>query len=281
MRVLVGIVAHNRADVLPAAIQSALRQSFAGTGVLVYDSGSTDATSALRGNYPHIGWKSSGQNIGCVRARNEMMAEAAVDLYCSLDDDAWFMRDDVLDIAVRLFEKNHRLGALAFDILSPDRPDVVPLGGAVQAGLFIGCGHVLRLSAVREAGYYVESPGFYGAEEKDLCVRLLDLGWEIAKVPGLHVWHEKTPVARDIPAQHRSGVCNDLTFALRRYPLPLVLWVLPGKVLSHLWFGLRHGLLRPCLRGMALFIRHFTEVAVQRNPVSVAAIQEFAQRTKV
>src|SRR5437762_12405020 len=50
------------------------------------------------------------------------------------------------------------------------------------------------LSAAREVGLYEANPGSYGVEEKDLCLRLLDAGYKIVKLSGVHVWHDKTEI---------------------------------------------------------------------------------------
>ena len=89
----------------------------------------------------------------------------------------------------------------------------------------------------------------------------------------------KRRVARNHPAQHRSGVCNDLTFALRRCPLPLMLIVLPWKILSHLRFAPRRGLLRSCMAGIGLFLRHALSTWGSRRPVRTETFKEFLRRS--
>jgi GT2 family glycosyltransferase len=172
------------------------------------------------------------------------------------------------------------IAALAYDILSPDRPRPVERATHYSTHTYIGCGHLLRLSAAREVGYYTPSPGFYGGEEKDLCVRLLDRGYEIMYLPGVHVWHDKAMQARDLTAQHRSGVCNDFVFAYRRCPYPMVLWLLPGKAASHLRFAVAHKLLRPCVKGMWMFLGAIPRLASTRAPVSRYAFREFLRRSR-
>jgi GT2 family glycosyltransferase len=164
--------------------------------------------------------------------------------------------------------------------LRPTGPEAGSRTEPVKTHMFIGCGHLLRLSAVREVGYYTPSPGAYGSEEKELCVQLLDQKHELMFLPGVHVWHEKTMQARDLKAQHRSGVCNDLVFALRRCPMPLALWLIPGKFVSHLKFALTNGLVAPCLRGMAMFCSTVPRIAVTRKAVSSSAFNEYLRRQR-
>jgi hypothetical protein len=92
-------------------------------------------------------------------------------------------------------EMNPKVAAVAFDILSPDRKKATLRSEPRPTHMFIDCGHILRISAVRECGFYVPGPGFYGSEEMDLCLRLLDRNWEIHFLPGVHIWHDKTTVA--------------------------------------------------------------------------------------
>jgi GT2 family glycosyltransferase len=278
--VLVGIVTHNRAAILPKAIQSALSQTYRLLEVAVLDDGSGDTTPNLKSRFPEVKWNRWESTRGYLEARNHLMRTAKTDYYISLDDDAWFLNGDEIALAVEHLEAHPKVAAVAFDIVDPDHAQVTPRSGYRPTHMFIGCGHVIRLSAARESGYYVHGPGPYGSEEKDLCLRLLDRNWEVHLLPGIHVWHDKTSVARDLPAQHRSGVCNDLTFALRRCPFPLILGILPIKLLSHLWFSAGHRLLKSCLAGISLFCSHSLHVWGSREPVRAETFAEFMRRSR-
>jgi glycosyltransferase involved in cell wall biosynthesis len=183
-QVLVGIVTRNRAAILPKAIESALSQNYSGVvQVAVLDDGSEDRTSILRDEFPGVQWQQWAPTRGYMESRNQLMRNADADYYLSLDDDAWFMDGDEIAAAIEHLENRPRVAAVAFDILSPDRREAVPRSAARLAPMFIGCGHVVRMSAVRESGFYTPSPGSYGSEEKDLCLRLLDHDWEVHLLP--------------------------------------------------------------------------------------------------
>lgn len=278
--VVVGIATHDRADVLRKAIESAFQQSYAPLRVAVIDDASTDDTPTLRHEFKLVSWERWEQSQGYVCARNQMMLTAPEDYYVSLDDDAWFIQGDEITIAVDFLERHQKVAALAFDILSPDHPQQVPRGPRRSVAMFIGCGHILRLSAVKELGGYAEFPGTYGAEEKDLCLRLIDLGYQIVKFDGVHVWHDKSLLARDISRQHRSGVCNDLALTLRRVPFAFLLPVLAWKVPSHIAFALKAGLLRPCLQGFRDFAFAAAEVWRGRRPVRLSSMARFRTLTR-
>jgi len=236
--VLIGITTHNRADILPKAISSALAQDHPDFAVSVLDDGSTDETSGLSGKFPGVKWQRNEVPQGIIEARNRLMATEA-DYYVSLDDDAWFLRHDEIGLAVAHMEAHREVAAVAFDILSPDRSEPVRRGEPKDVGMFIGCGHVLRISSVREAGFYAATPGTYGSEEADLSLRLQDLDYRVVLLPGVHVWHDKAWSGRDFFPIHRSGVCNDLVMTLRRCPFPDLVVLLPLKFVNYLRFWLR------------------------------------------
>lgn len=278
MKVLVGISTRNRAELLRKAIQSALEQDYPEVEVAVFDDASTDDTPRLQEQYPQVHWRRSEEPQGYLPLRNHLMKETDAEFYFSLDDDAWFIQGDEIAKGVALMQERTEVAAIAYDILSPDRPTERPREAPYKTHTFIGCGHLLRLSAVREVGFYEPYPGFYGVEEQDLCARLFDHDYEVFLMPGVHVWHDKTMLARDHPAQHRSSVCNDLAFALRRCPLPVILWLLPGKLFSHLRFSIKHRFTRSYLAGVSYFFATFIASLNSRQPVSRAAFQRVRAR---
>ena len=266
-RVLVGISTFNRADILPKAIASALAQSYPAIKVAVVDDASTDATPQVAREYPRVEWTRWDQNRGYAPARNHLMLHSDADYYVSLDDDAWFLRGDEIALAVDVLNHDSSIAAVAFDILSPDRPEAVPRSPMIPAAMFIGCGHVLRLDVVRRMKGYASFPGSYGGEEKDLCLRLLDSGYQVVKLPGVHVWHDKTQTARDLEAQHRSGVCNDLTLTLRRSPLALLPFAMAWKFVRHFQFAVKSGLVAPYWAGVRAFLGLLPSIWRSRQPV--------------
>jgi GT2 family glycosyltransferase len=267
-KVLIGITTHNRCDILPKSLASAYTQNYVNKKVLVIDDASTDRTFEMRESYPEVDWIRNELPCGYRENRNQMMQVAGVDYYVSLDDDAWFLQADEIAIAVARMEADPKIGAIAFDILTPTEADEKARDLPKEVFNFIGCGHLLRISAVREAGWYEDSPGPYGGEERDLCIRLMDLGYRIELLPGVHVWHDKAWTGRDWYPLHKSGVCNDLVMATRRCSFPEVLGVVPYKMLSHLRFGLkRREMLRPALAGILQFIKYLSPTWLARKPV--------------
>jgi GT2 family glycosyltransferase len=276
-KVRIGIVTRNRAESLAKAITAALRQSVPNKEIVVLDDGSVDPTNTLSMRFPNAKWIRYNQSAGYVSRRNELMTQGDFDYYVSLDDDAWFIEGDEIAVAIDYLQQTHTIAALGFDILSPDRTQQRPRAPAEITATYIGCGHVVRMSAVREVGAYELSPGRYGGEEKDLCLRLMDAGYQIIRLPGVHVWHDKTTQARELSEQHRSGVCNDLAMTLRRTPVAVLPLALISKIYKHLIFSARHDLLAACLRGIGLFLKSIPQIWRSRRAVKLATLREFVR----
>jgi GT2 family glycosyltransferase len=281
MKVLIGITTHNRADILAKSLQSALDQDYVAKEVAVFDDASTDDTPTLSTRFPGVSWYRSETNEGYLALRNKLMRETDADFYFSLDDDAWFLDGDEISRGVSLLMQRPEIAALAYDILSPDKPQRRMRAEPFQTNVFIGCGHMLRLSAVREVSFYTPNPGRYGVEESDLCVRLLDRDFEILYTPGMHVWHDKSSVARQSNEQYSSAVCNDLAFAVRRCPFPMVLAGVPAKLYSHVRFASSNQLMRAYAAGVVRFLRAVPSLINTRKPVSNSAMLEFRRRSRL
>src|ERR1051326_7923481 len=154
MKVLVGISTRNRAELLVKAIQSALEQDFPNVEIAVFDDASTDETPQLRTKFPQVRWLRSEEPQGYLPLRNYLMKETDATFYLSLDDDAWFIKGDEISRGVELMCEQPNVAAIAYDILSPDRPEQKSRAAPYSTHTFIGCGHLLRLSAVHEVGFY-------------------------------------------------------------------------------------------------------------------------------
>lgn len=279
--VRIGIVTMNRPADLKKCLSSCAAQTYEPKEIVVRDN-STDAgicrmNMEIAGSFRGVRMETGEAGASLIEARAAMMSEPGYDLFCCVDDDAWFVDGDEIARAVGDFVKFPGLAGIAFDILSPDRPDPSERRPGRPVMGFVGCGHMLRRSMVLAAGNYADLPGPYGSEERDLCLRFLDRGWEVRLLPGVHVWHDKSSAGRDWGRQHRSGTLNDLMFGFLRAPLPDVLYYLPGKAFNLVRWGLTGkreerwaGLL-----GVMDFVRCLPRYLPKRSPVSRRTFRAF------
>jgi GT2 family glycosyltransferase len=278
-KVLIGITSKNRASILPKSINSALGQHYADKEVAVFDDHSTDGTEKLAAQYLQVKWYFSKEEKGYLFARNMFLQSTDAVYYCSLDDDSWFLNESQLQHAVEYMDANPNVAVLAFKILSDDLKKELKRGNViVETNNFIGCGHMLRVDAVKSVGSYAVNPGFYGGEEKDLCIRLMDKGYSIIRFPSVEIWHDKTSIARDFPLQHRSGVCNDLVFMWRRTPFIYLVPSLIIKLYKHLLYAVRFKdapLTKSCLKGFGDFFGALFRGKIRRNAVSIKTFKKY------
>ena len=277
---MVGIVTRGRADLAEKAVASALRQVPPPDLIWVIEDGLVGKPFAWQGSGP-VQITRWNESRGYMAARQKMMMETEADVYVSLDDDAWFLEPMAMAEAVRVMESDPKVAAVGFEILSPDCPQPSGKKGAEPAKMFIGCGHALRLKAVREVGGYEEMPGFYGGEEKDLCLRLMDRGWKIVKLLSMPVWHEKTVLMREMKKQRKSGVVNDLTLIARRCPGSQLVWNLAGNAWNQIFFSAKKpgARLIPTLTGLGWFLMSGPRIWPTRKPVSLETWRRYRSVT--
>src|SRR5690242_124801 len=108
-RVLIGIATYNRAHILPRAIESALSQDCSHLRIAVIDNCSTDDTPQLARRYPMVDWTRWSVNRGYLAARQYWMSSSSAEYFVSLDDDAWFIQGDEVNMAVRVLEQHPRI----------------------------------------------------------------------------------------------------------------------------------------------------------------------------
>lgn len=122
-KISVVLPVHNRADVLPRAIQSVLDQELAAWELLVVDDGSTDASVAVaeRFNDPRIRLIKLGENRGGNVARNAGIKASAAPLIAFLDSDDKYLPNK-LGWVVAEFERRPDLDLLVDSFIKVQPP---------------------------------------------------------------------------------------------------------------------------------------------------------------
>jgi glycosyltransferase involved in cell wall biosynthesis len=196
--------------------------------VIVVDNASTDGTvEAVRAAHPRARVVPLPRNAGAV-ARTVGVRLARTPYVAFADDDSWWA-PGALVRAAAVLDAHPRLGLLAGSIaVGPEeRPDPLnavlaasPLGiptgcpGPALLG-FVGCGAVVRRSAILEAGGFDDVVRFPGEEER-LALDLFDAGWRLSYVPEIRAHHHPSPRRESGDRRQRELVRSRLLTALMR-----------------------------------------------------------------
>lgn len=204
---------------------------------LVCDDASTDDTfEFVKNNYPKIILYRNEKSLGLIHNRNVLLNHCSGDYAISLDDDAHFLSQNVLDNIMAYFENHPKCGVLACRIFWDKESPVTTAtkNKSKRVKGFVGCGHVWNLKAWHEIPNYPEWFVFYG-EEEFACYQLFKKGWEVHYVPNLLVQHRVEIKARkndsDYAQRQRRSFRSGWYLYLMFYP-----WqVIPYKMAYTLW----------------------------------------------
>jgi glycosyltransferase involved in cell wall biosynthesis len=205
------IPTYNRAQLLPAAIESVLGQGYPNTEVIIVDDGSTDDTQEVLGRFGNRINVVTQENKGAAAARNIGIRSSKGEIVAFLDsDDLWLPTK--LERQVALLEKaGHAVPCCLSNIelaYSEGRVgssfDLSLIKPSIEEGLWINVLEVLatrfilfnqavaiRREALERVGGYNEN--YLIMEDHDLALRLALLGpWAFIRQP-LVVWNEGSP----------------------------------------------------------------------------------------
>lgn len=232
------ITTRNRRDELPAAINSALRQR-GSHELLVMDDGSTDGTADMvRQRYPAVRLETSERAVGLIRQRNLAARLARGRVVISIDDDAEFTTEHVVEQTLREFD-HARVGSVAIPVChvgpGADEMQRAPDGDGIWCQQqFVGTAHAVRRDLFLAVGGY-RAHYFRQGEERDLTVRLLAAGYVVRLGRSDRIDHFESP-RRDFRAVDVYGRRNDILFPWHNAPLV----ALPGSTLKMTAAGLIH-----------------------------------------
>ncbi|MGG5488347.1 glycosyltransferase family 2 protein [Gaetbulibacter sp. PBL-D1] len=207
----------------------------------ICDDGSTDGTSDfLQSQQPKIEILLEPESKGYLYHRNYMLNKTNKEFAISLDDDAHFLSDDVLETVTTYFEADSKCGLLAFRIYwGKQAPKVFStIETSHQVNGFVGCGHVWRIQAWKDIPDYPEWFQFYG-EEQFAALQLFKRGWNITYAPEILVQHRVDMTARKTDSDYLQRQRRSLRAGWYVYFLCYPVGVALRLFLSSVWSQLK------------------------------------------
>jgi GT2 family glycosyltransferase len=227
------------------------------------------------------------QSRNAAASRNRIAREARTPWVLNLDDDAFIVTREAVEMAVRVLEADPAVAAVAFAQCDaagvPYAPAAqpAPVSYACYTPTFIGFAHLLRREAFLAVGGYLERLGQNG-EEKELSLRLLDAGYRVVYLPRALIGHVADQGGRDARRYLHQTVRNNALSAMHDEPFPLVLAGTALRLYSY--FHMRRGWkihdpggFGTIVRGLA---RELPAVLRERRPVRWATWKRWRRMTQ-
>ena len=213
---------------------------------MVYDDGSIDGTATfIKEHYPNITFFRNEVSKGYMFNRNYLLNHCSGDYAVSLDDDAHFLSENVVENITNYFESQPQCGVIACRIFwgKTAPTSIVTKEVAQRVKGFVGCGHVWNLKAWRDIPHYPEWFVFYG-EEEFASYQLFKKDWEVHYVPELLVQHRVEVKARkndsDYAQRQRRSFRSGWYLYLLFYPWTII----PRKLAYTLWMQIKTKVLK-------------------------------------
>lgn len=202
--VLIGT--RNRPEALKRCLKNVLSQDYPNFEVLILDdsSDSCDICDLIRGLInSRVRCFRAPQPLGVAGGRNWLMELAKGDVFCVIDDDAYFDSPYALTRIAEVLSRNPDIGIIAVKVVDyrdGKRELLVPfskwalfrhpdlIDREVDVSYFLGTCHAIRRKVIEICGPY-QSDLIYGEEELDLSYRAVQNGFRIRYIPDVIVHH--------------------------------------------------------------------------------------------
>lgn len=208
--VSVVMLSFNRKNDAAEGIRELLAQDYKNLEIIVVDNGSTDGTAEMlteKFSREKVKLIALPRNIG-VAAYNIGFEKAAGEYIVVLDDDS-FPEKNAIPRMVEEFQKNDKLGVVAFNIKNHEEFKYSDLSNPSEMSdssyssnqtnyrmAFNGCGAGIRKSVIDRVGGYPEEFFLYW-NEQDLAIRLLAVGYQIQSFDDIIAYHKYSPANRE------------------------------------------------------------------------------------
>lgn len=281
------ITTYNRLNELKITLQS-LEDFYVRNDIefIICVDGSTDGTyTFLKENYPKITLINHSKSKGLIASRNELLSLTKAKYAISLDDDANFLSDNVLESIETFFEKHPKCGLQAFSIYwNLEKPkNTLKHEKVERVKGFVGCGHVWNMEAWNSIPNYPAWFVFYG-EEDFAAFQLFKKDWHIYYNPEVLVHHRVNIKQRSTQNDYANRLRRSLRSGWYLYFLFYPLKLIPRRVLYTLWIQLKTRVFKGNLKAALPIIKAIFDVLLNipkliknSNRLTSKEFQEFSK----
>jgi GT2 family glycosyltransferase len=239
-KVAIVIVSHNRQQLLTRCLESCAKQTYPDVQILVIlnpDLPGQCHEAAIR--FPGVKVIRTHRNIGFFPALNLAIANSDGDYVMTVDDDAYFLDDDLLQKFVKSFQNEPELAAVTCNIEGPSENPAIPDDHYITS---FKPGFTMlprRLFTDPEwIGYYPDI-FFRSAGETYVCTRAWDTGGRVKQLKVTGMYHDLTGQGRSNRDWSFYGLRSQILCAVMREPWWYLQLHLPVIFVRSLLFQLR------------------------------------------
>ena len=220
------VLSWNRRDEVLETIDLLTRDDYPNLDVIVVDNASTDGTvAALISAYPAVRVRALPHNLGII-GRDLGVMDTDAEIVAFFDDDS-APDAGAISRMVALFGANPAIGIVPFSVYGGAHATEYMAGLAPSQLIgYVASGVGLRREAIIAAGFS-DADFFWGAEEWDLAIRILNRGYTIAFDPAIRAQHRTSVLHRSYRRWRRLTTRNETWMAIKYFPLtrvPLMIW---------------------------------------------------------
>lgn len=213
---------------------------------VVYDDASIDGTfDYLKDNFPNLILFKNEKSLGLIHNRNVLLNNCSGDFAISLDDDAHFLSENVIENIVNYFENHSKCGVIACRIFWGKTSPISIVTNEISQRVkgFVGCGHVWNMKSWRDIPNYPEWFVFYG-EEEFASYQLFKKDWEVHYVPEILVQHRVEVKARKKDSDYAQRQRRNFRAGWYLYLLFHPWTIIPKKLAYTLWIQIKTKVLK-------------------------------------
>lgn len=275
MKVSVLINSRNRLRSLFRCLESVFNQDYSDYEVVVLDDASEEMhlcpPLVEMFKSPLLRCLRSEIQLGVAGSRNLLMKEASGDIFCFIDDDAYFEDSNAITRFVKAFSISKHIGIVACkvinhcenntDLLVPfskywRRREPTIVENAQFVSYYLGTCHAIKREVIENCGFYQDKMMF-GGEELDLSYRAINAGYRIYYEPSIVVHHypQTSVIGPGVQRQRESAELyhsfrNRFYLAWRYLQLRYVPIYIGVWTVYYLLEALRKGYLRAFFQGL-------------------------------
>lgn len=232
------IITYKRPDELQKAIENVLALNPLPDEIIVFDDDPEGSgANAPLTRHPSVRYICLKENFGVAGARNRAAFAANSDILLFMDDDATFAERNVINVVRQLFQ-DEKIAVTAFLIRNATTKSILPKNfpgydmrkwpEKHYVTYFVGCGFALRRQVFADFGGF-DQVLYYGEEELDFSLRIINAGWQLIYTPEVVVYHNVSPHGRENIKRTYRLIRNRIYIAAKHMPFPywlthVVIW---------------------------------------------------------